>query len=162
MQELAMFNASTGVKFRMYTNPLLRDVQNSGAAASPQIIATKPDLLRRYARAVVKAFILVRVNPQVSARMYLEGTHQAVTPERLATIVAEITSLEPMYPAYDLSDPRIGYMSVRGLKLYCKFVQDAGLTPTLVPGEELVTDQFVAFANDFDKKAFIAKVKAWR
>jgi len=161
MQELAMFNAATGVKFRQYTNPLLRDVQNSGAAASPQIIATKPDLLRRYARAVVKAFILVRVNPEVSARMYLQGTHQAVTPERLATIVAEIKALEPMYPAYDLSDPRIGYMSVRGLKLYCRFVQDAGLTPTLVPGEDLVTDQFVAFANDFDKKAFIAKVKAW-
>jgi len=30
-----------------------------------------------------------------------------------------------------------------------------------VPGEDLVTDQFVAFANDFDKKALIAKVKAW-
>jgi NitT/TauT family transport system substrate-binding protein len=162
MQELAMFHASTGVNFRMYTNPLLRDVQNSGAAASPEILATKPDLLRRYARAVVKAFILVRVNPMVSARMYLEGTHQAVTPERLTTIYNEILALEPMYPAYDLSDPRIGYMSVRGLKLYCKFVQDAGLTPALVPGDELVTNQFIAFANDFDKKAFIKKVRAWK
>jgi NitT/TauT family transport system substrate-binding protein len=161
MQELAMFHASTGVNFRTYTNPLLRDVQNSGAAANPAVVAAKPDLLRRYARAVVKAFILVRVNPRASARLYLEGTHQPVTPERLATITNEILSLEPMYPAYDLSDPRIGYMSVRGLKLYCAFVQDAGLTPALVPGGDLVTNEFVAYANDFDKKAFIAEVETW-
>jgi NitT/TauT family transport system substrate-binding protein len=162
MQELAMYEATSGVHFRQFPNPLLRDIQNSGVGATAQEIATKGDLLRRYMRAVVKAFIFVRVNPTASARLFIEGTHQKLTPALLKTITAEIEALEYLYPAYDLSDPRIGYLSARGLALYCKFFQDAGITPDLVPGASFVDNQFVAFANDFDKKAFIAKAKAWR
>jgi NitT/TauT family transport system substrate-binding protein len=161
MQELAMYQATTNVRFRTFPNPLLEDIQNSGVGASPDEIATKGDLLRRYARAVVKAFIFVRVNPQASARLFIQGTHQKFTPQLYDTIEKEIASLEYLYPAYDLSDPRIGYLSARGLALYCKFFQDAGITPTLVPGASFVDDEFIAFANDFDKKAFIARAKAW-
>jgi NitT/TauT family transport system substrate-binding protein len=162
MQELAMYEATTDVRFRQFPNPLLRDIQNSGVGATAQEIATKGDLLRRYTRAVVKAFIFVRVNPDASARLFIEGTHQKVTPALLASVKAEILALEPLYPAYNLADPRIGYLSARGLALYCKFFQDAGITPDLVPGASFVDDEFIAFANDFDKKAFIAKAKAWR
>jgi hypothetical protein len=35
-----------------------------------------------------------------------------------------------------------------------------GLAHVLVPANELVTNQFIAYANDFDKKAFIAWAKA--
>jgi len=34
------------------------------------------------------------------------------------------------------------------------------LTSALVPAAAIVTNQFIAFANDFDKKAWIAQVKA--
>jgi NitT/TauT family transport system substrate-binding protein len=162
MQELAMYQATTNVRFRSFPNPLLADIQNSGVGASPDEIATKPDLLRRYARAVVKAFIFVRVNPQASAKLFLDGTHQKITPQLLATVTNEIEALEPLYPAYDLSSTRIGYLSARGLALYCKFFQDAGLTQQLVPGASFVDDEFIAYANDFDHKAWIAQAKAMR
>jgi hypothetical protein len=39
---------------------------------------------------------------------------------------------------------------------------NAGLTPALVPATAVVTNQFVRYANDFDKKAWIAEVKRMR
>ncbi len=162
MQELAMMHVAAGMNFRTFPEPRLADVQNSGVAASPATIASKPDLLQRYARAMVMAYIFVRVNPGASARMFLEGTNQKVTPQLLATITSQIETLEPMFPAYELSDPRIGRMTERGVELYCKFFADAGLTPIVVPAAELVTNRFIAYANDFDKKALIARAKAWR
>ena len=161
-QELEMMQVAGHVTFRTFPEPRLADVQNAGFGATAATIAAKADLLARFSRAMVKAFIFVRVNPQASARMFLDGTHQKVTPELLALITAQIEALEPMFPAYDLSDKRIGSITVRGMQLYTKFFQDAGLTPELVPGADLVTDRFIEFANDFDRRAVIERAKAVR
>jgi hypothetical protein len=37
-----------------------------------------------------------------------------------------------------------------------------GLTKTVVPVAAVLTNQFIAYANDFDHKAFVARVKAMR
>ncbi len=161
MQELAMDTAATGIQFRQFVNPQLVDIPNSGFGATQATIDAKGDALRRYSRAMIKAFIFVRVNPQASALMFLEGTNQRPTPQLLGTVTRQIESLEPLFPAYDLSNKRIGYLPVRGMELYCKDFFDYGLTPALVPGADLITNQFVDFANDFDHKAVIAKAKAW-
>jgi NitT/TauT family transport system substrate-binding protein len=162
MQELAMDTAATGITFRQFVNPQLVDVPNSGFGATQATLDAKGDALKRYSRAMIKAFIFVRVNPRAAALMFLAGTNQRATPDLVATVTRQITSLEPLFPAYDLSNPRIGYLPVRGMELYCRDFYDAGLTPSLVPGADLVTNEFVAFANDFDRKAVIAQAKAWR
>jgi NitT/TauT family transport system substrate-binding protein len=162
MQELAIFHAATGMTFRLFPNPRLADIRNSGFGVSPQTLASKPDQLRRFARAMVKAYIFVRVNPRASARMFLEATNQKITPDALDLIAREIEALEPLFPAYDLMAQPIGAMNADGIERYCRFFQDAGATPDLVPGAALVTDQFIGFANDFDRKAVIAEAKARR
>jgi hypothetical protein len=53
-------------------------------------------------------------------------------------------------------------MPVNGVQLYCQFMYNAGLTPALVPASAVITNQFIPFANNFDKKAWIAEVKAMR
>ena len=135
---------------------------NVGFVATPATIAAKGDLLRRYARAMVKAFVFIRVNPQVAARMFLEGSAKKATDEALATAIAQIEALEPDFPAYDLTNQRIGSIPVRGMQVYCAYFAANGLTPDLVPATALVTNQFIAFANDFDRRAVIAQAKAAR
>jgi NitT/TauT family transport system substrate-binding protein len=158
--ELAVEQMVGGVKYRYFPDTRLSDVPNVGFAATPATIAAKGDILKRYARAIVKASILIRVNPKLAARYFMEGSGQRVTDDALALMAREVEALQPDFPAYDLTNTRIGYFSPRGMELYCKFIAAAGLTPSIVPGTELVTNQFVAFANDFDKKAFIAQAKA--
>ncbi len=158
--EMAMDSVIGNVKFRVFRDPILSDVPNVGYMASPATIQTKGDLLRRYARAMVKADLFVHYNPAVAARYFLMGSNQKVTPDSIALITKQIEAYQQSLPAADPSSKRIGYFPARGIAIYAKYLYDAGLTHVLVPADAVVTDQFIAYANDFDKKAFIAWAKA--
>jgi NitT/TauT family transport system substrate-binding protein len=159
-QEIETMAAVGHVKFREFPDGRLADVPNMGFATTAAVLTAKPDVLRRFARAMVKAFVFIRENPRATARMYLEGTNQKVTPELLDSMTRVVTLMEPDFPAYDLSTKRIGYLSVRAIELYTRYFQDAGRTTDLVPGASLVTNQFIDYANDFDRKPIIAQAKA--
>jgi hypothetical protein len=68
--------------------------------------------------------------------------------------------MEPEFPAYNLKTRNIGYMSADGLQQYCKMFFEAGRTPVLVPGADLVTNQFVDFANAFDHQSIVRQARA--
>jgi NitT/TauT family transport system substrate-binding protein len=150
------------LKFRIFRDPILASIPNSGFAASPATIAAKGDELKRYARANVKAALLIRENPQAAARFALMGGRGAtgVTSDSLRTETAQLIALQNDLAGANPSNPRIGYMPLNGVTIYNTFFYNAGLTSTIVPASAIVTNQFIAYANDFDKKAWIAEVKA--
>ena len=150
------------VKFRFFRDPLIDDVPNVGYMATAVAVQSKSDQLRRYSRALAKAALFIHYNPAVSARYFLEQSGQKVTPEALATIAAEIALYQASFPAADPSSKRIGYFPLRSVALYCAYMHDAGLTKTIVPAAAIVTNDFIAFANDFDHAALIARAKAAR
>jgi NitT/TauT family transport system substrate-binding protein len=158
--EMAMDSVIGNVKFRYFRDPILSDVPNVGYMTSPAMIQNKPDLLKRFARAMVKADLFVRYNPAVAARYFLEQGGQKVTPDALASITKQIDAYEQSLPAADPSSTRIGYFPQRGIAIYIKYLTAAGMVHQPVPASDIVTDQFIAYANDFDKKAFIAQAKA--
>jgi NitT/TauT family transport system substrate-binding protein len=158
--EMAMDSVIGNVKFRILRDPILSDVPNVGYMAAPATIAAKGDLLKRYARAMVKADLFVHYNPAVSARYFLQQSGQKVTDDSIAMITKEIEAYEQSLPAANPGSKRIGYFPVNGVAIYCNFMYQDGLAHVLVPAAELVTNQFIPYANDFDKKAFIAMAKA--
>jgi NitT/TauT family transport system substrate-binding protein len=156
--------ALAGIKIRQFRSPVLEGVQNSGFASTPATIAAKGDLLGRYARAIAKAAVLMYENPELAAKYQLTALHNGA-PLDPAAVKRDADTLRSMGDFYTGSDPmstRIGYLSPISTKLYCRFFYDAGLTKTLVPASDVMTDQFIAFANDFDHKAWIAEVKRMR
>ncbi len=161
---VATKTAVSGIKFRIFRDPILDSLPNVAFAARPDVIAAKAGVLKRYARAIVKAAILIHENPALAAKYALEseGGGKPITPDAIRTEVAQLASLRDELIGADPMSPRIGAMPLAGVALYCKFFNDTGLTPTLVPASEIVTNQFVAYANDFDKKAWIADVKRMR
>jgi NitT/TauT family transport system substrate-binding protein len=147
------------MQFRVFRHPLLKDVGNVGYCASPQTIATRPDVLKRFARAIVEAALFVRENPAAAALLYLQGEGQKVTPDALAKTTQILTALENDFPAADPSSKRIGYFPPLGVQLYSTILAQYGLVKTPVRGSEIVTNAFIAYANDFDHKAVIALAK---
>ena len=103
LQEIEQMEAVGHVKFRTFEDPRFADVPSEGFTTTPETLAAKSDLLKRFSRAMVKAFVFMRVNPRAAARMYLEGTNQKVTPELLDSLTSVVTAMEPEFPAYDLS-----------------------------------------------------------
>jgi NitT/TauT family transport system substrate-binding protein len=156
--------AVSHLKFRFFKDPILGSVPNAGFEASPDTIATKGDLLRRYARAIVKAAILIRENPGVAARYALMGESigAKMTPAALEIAKEELVALQGHLVGADPMSPRVGDVPLGGIAFYCNMLYADGLTPALVPAKDIVADQFVAYANDFDKKAWIAEVKRMR
>ncbi len=156
--------AVSNLKFRYFKDPILDSVPNAGFEARPDFIAAKGDLLRRYARAIVKAAILIRENPQVAARYALlgESLGSTITPDALRIEKDELIGLRGHLVGQDPMNVRIGETPLNGIAYYCKALYETGRTATLVPASAIVTNQFIPYANDFDKRAWVAEVKRMR
>jgi len=157
--ELALYESNAGQKYRFFYHPILKDIGDVGYATAPATIAAKGDLLKRFSRANAKAAILIRVNPQLAAKYFLQAAGLKVTDETLKNQTNLLELAYDQLPGFDPSSSTIGAMSERGMGILTKFLADAGFTQTVVPVSAVVTTQFIAYANDFDHKAFIAEAK---
>jgi NitT/TauT family transport system substrate-binding protein len=142
-----------GTKLRIFRHPTLGDVPNSGYAAAPSVIAGKKDALRHFSRAIVKASLLVRYNPAVAAHALLVADGKPFSEADVARKTAELTAWEDDLPAADPDNKRIGAISLIGTQAYIQLMADAGVIKTVIPASQVVTDEFIEFANDFDHRA---------
>ncbi len=158
--ELMIYEVNAHLKFRFFWNPILKDIGDVAYAATPAVIQTKADALRRFSRAIVEAAILIRENPQLAARYFLEGAQIKPTDEALANETRLLMLAQDQLPGIAPESTKIGYIPLLGTDVYAKFLNANGLTSAVVPASAVVTNQFIPYANDFDHKAFIARVKA--
>jgi NitT/TauT family transport system substrate-binding protein len=145
-----------GAKLRIFENPILKETPSGGYGASPATIQTKGDALRRFSRAIVRAALLVRLNPAASARLMLQANGKPFTEDDVQLYTHELTLWEGSLPAADPSNKHIGFFPPAGEDVYSKLLADFGLTKAPVPVSAVVTNQFNAFANDFDHQAVAA------
>jgi NitT/TauT family transport system substrate-binding protein len=144
------------VTMRVFRDPILNDIANAGYAAAPATIRTRGPVLARFARAIVKAALFVRYNPHVSAAYFMQAEGTRITPQSLADKTRAFALVEDDLPAANPADKRIGSMSPRSLEVLSRVLTDYGLTSQVVPGNEITTDQFIGYANDFDHRQVIA------
>jgi NitT/TauT family transport system substrate-binding protein len=157
--ELALYEVTAHVKFRFFRHPILKDIGNTAYAATPATIQNKADLLRGFARAQVKAALLIRENPQLGARYFLEGAGIKVTDEALQNEINVLGFSQDQLPAADPGSKTIGAMNLLGLQFYAKFMNENGLMNSVVPAAAIATNEFIPYANAFDRAAFIAQVR---
>jgi NitT/TauT family transport system substrate-binding protein len=157
--ELAAYEVQAHLKFRYFWNPLLHGIGTTVYAATPATIRDKADQLRRFARANVKAAILIRENPELAARYNVEqaGIDGAGA---VATWTSLLELAGGQLPGVDPLSTKIGLMSPLGIEVFRNFLALDSPSTQLAPVSALVTNQFIAYANDFDHRAFIARVKA--
>jgi NitT/TauT family transport system substrate-binding protein len=150
----------SNVAYRIFRDPILNDISNSGYAARPADIAARPDVYGRFTRALAKAAVFVRFNPRASARFYLQVAGAHITDETLLAQTRLITNLESEMPAADPASRRIGYVSGAGLALESRELVTYGFAQQPVPAAEIATNRFMAYANDFDRKAVEALARS--
>jgi NitT/TauT family transport system substrate-binding protein len=142
-----------GTKLRILRHPTLADVANAGYAAAPSVIAAKGDALKHFSRAIVKTSLLVRYHPAAAARALLTAGGKPFGEADLQRKTAELTAWEDDLPAADPDNRRIGAISMTGMQAYIQLLMDAGVTKTAIPVSQVVTGQFIGYANDFDHKS---------
>jgi NitT/TauT family transport system substrate-binding protein len=160
--ELAIYVVNFQQKYRYFWHPILKDIGDVGYAASPDTLKNKSDELKRFSRAIAKAAILIRVNPKVAARYFLQGEGLKPTPEAIDNEAHLLAITQDQLPGFDPTSKTIGKMSANGMGFLANFLYQNGLTKVVVPTSSLVSDEFIAYANDFDHVKFIAQAKAMK
>jgi NitT/TauT family transport system substrate-binding protein len=159
--ELAEYVVQAHLKFRFFWNSLLTGIGTTVYAATPATIASKADLLRRFARANVKSAILIRENPQLAARYNLEAIGIRATDEAVDEWTRLLEFGKDQLPGADPSSMTIGRIPPNGMAVYTNFLGTARSAP-VAPPEAIMTNEFIPFANDFDHGAFIAYARKLR
>jgi ABC-type nitrate/sulfonate/bicarbonate transport system substrate-binding protein len=160
--ELAAYEVQAHLKFRYFWNPLLYGIGTTVYAATPATIRDKADQLRRFARANVKAAILIRENPQLAARYNVEEANITGDKNAVADWAALLQLAGGQLPGIDPLNKRIGAISPLGMEVFRNFLAADTPSAQAAPLSALVTNQFIAYANDFDRRAFIAHVRQMR
>jgi NitT/TauT family transport system substrate-binding protein len=142
-----------GTNLRIFRHPTLGDYANAGYAVAPPVIELKEDALKRFSRAIVKASLLVRYNPAAAARALLTADGKSLGDADLKRKTAELTFWEGDLPAANPDNRRIGEISATGMQAYIRLMKDSGIIKTVMPVAQVVTDQFIEFANDVDHKS---------
>ena len=159
--EIVRDSVAGNLTFRTWRHPILKDIGNVGFAATPDTLRVKADVLQRFSRAIVKAAVFVRTNPEAAARLYLVGSGQKATPEAVRDTAHMYRLLRDDLLAADPADKRIGAISGKNLELYSRYMVDYGFAHEVAPASALATDRFIAFANDFDRPAFVRYAAAF-
>ena len=149
-----------GTKLRILRHPTLGEVANAGYAAAPPVIAAKADALKHFSRAIVKASLLVRYNPAKAARALLTADGKPFGDADVQRKTVELTVWEDDLPAANPDNRRIGEISITGMQAYIQLLKDAGLTKTVIPASQVVTEEFIEFANAFDHKSVVQYAKS--
>jgi NitT/TauT family transport system substrate-binding protein len=160
--ELALYVVNAGQKYRYFFNPIEDSIPNTGYYASPQTLQAKADAIGRFSRALAQAAIFIRVNPQVAARYYLKGSQQTVTSDALAKEIQLLDIARDQLPGADPLSKRVGDVPLAGMAILARVMNESGRTIQLVPVSGFATDQFIAYANDFDHQALINRAKTMR
>jgi NitT/TauT family transport system substrate-binding protein len=142
-----------GRKLRIFHHPTLENVANVGYAAAPSVLANKGNAVKRFSRAIVKASLLVRYNAAAAARFLLTAEGRPIADESLRRKTEELLAWEEDLPAADPNNKRIGAFSLTGLAAYIQLLKDAEVTKTTIPVSQVVTEECIEFANDFDHKS---------
>jgi NitT/TauT family transport system substrate-binding protein len=157
--EVLPFQAK-GVKLRLFESEAL--APSGGFDAAPATVQTKSEALRHFSRAIVKAALLIRLNPRAAAHAMLQAAAAPYTDADLDLLASELTLWQDDLPAADPANKRIGSFPLDAEARYAALLAQFGQTKTVVPVAATITNQFIDFANDFDRKAFTARAKAMR
>jgi NitT/TauT family transport system substrate-binding protein len=142
-----------GTQLRILRHPTLGAYANAGYAVAPSVMAAKDDALKRFSRAIVKASLLVHYNPAAAARALLVADGKPFGDADLKRKTAELTFWQGDLPASDPENRRIGAISMPGMQAYIKLMADSGIIKAPMPVDQVVTDHFIEFANDFDHRS---------
>jgi NitT/TauT family transport system substrate-binding protein len=147
---------------RVFRSPTLGDISNAGYFATPATLQAKADVLRRFSRAIVMAAVFVRENTHVAARLYLEGDGEKITATSLANVARLLDLSHGDLLGADPLSNTIGSIAPKDVAVFTQFLAASGQTKGVVPSGDVATNQFIAYANDFNHKAIVALAKGAR
>jgi NitT/TauT family transport system substrate-binding protein len=157
---------TSGLKFRYLWHPLLKNVGNGGYFASDSFINANPDAVRGFARAVAKGTVFAMANPEAAVRIFWKVSPAArgggSETEALEKAIYQLNYILGGFSIEDSPVKKYGYIDMEGWRRYVDILQSEGFLTEKPPIEEIATNAFIDYANNFDAAAVKALAKTWK
>lgn len=131
--------AQSGISTTVITLDNFLTMPANGLVTNERVIAQKPDLVVRLARAIVRSNAFTVANPDEAFAIALKYVPEAGGPNEAVNRAVFDASIPYWTPAPGLTP---GSTLPADWEAAAAFMQRAGLAATLVPAEELFTNQF--------------------
>lgn len=160
---LAMWNGAfaaieaSGTDMRELRDDELAAYGNGGTWTSDAFIESSPELLEGYSRALAKSLMLIHEHPEVATEMYF-----AVNPEAESVGLEEIMG-QIQYVARDFDQERpLGELDLAGANEFIQLYAEAQGIEDPPAAEDIMTNQFIEAANDFDEAEVTEAAEAYQ
>ncbi len=154
---------AAGEKLRFIRHPRL-DIGN-GYFASEAGLKDKRAALQGFARAIAKASVFIRANPEAAARIYLTVNPEAGSGQDAATAVKRIADQLRFWSddwVVEEGKEKYGENDLKKLQLYALALHEEGSLEKIPPVEDLITNELIAGANNFDLEKVRAAARNWK
>jgi NitT/TauT family transport system substrate-binding protein len=157
---------NSGMKFRYFHHPVLQSVGNVGFFASEASLETNKDALQGLSRAVAKGTVFALENPEAAVRIYWKmhpgsrGTGDEA--EALRKGMFELNFIMRSMTLDDEAVKKYGYQAPEDWHRLLDFLKAEAVIPEKPPVEQLMTNKFIDYANDFDVAAVKRAAKEWK
>lgn len=156
---------STGMKFRYFVHPKLRDVGNAGYFASDGFLKENPDVVRRFARAVAKGTVFAFASPEAAVRIFWKVSPAARGGGNESEALSKAADeLRFVFKGFSIEGSRVkkyGHVEAEGWQRYFDVLQAEGFLKVKPPINDVLTNAHVDFANEFDVEAVKGIAKKW-
>jgi NitT/TauT family transport system substrate-binding protein len=152
----------SGLKFRYFHHPQIGSVGNGGYFASDKVLSEKRDALIAFLRAIVKAHIYIRANPEAALDAYWAvnpaGKIGGSLEEQRKNGLAELKSLTFYFD--DTPVEKMGQFDLSGIAKFLEVMKEEGVLTTTMTAADLVTNNLATLADKVDPKPILEKAKA--
>ncbi|MGV6874072.1 ABC transporter substrate-binding protein [Pseudochelatococcus sp. B33] len=155
-----------GVKLRYIQHPLIGDVGNGGFFAMDNTIAEKKQELQAFTRAIAKATVFILNNPEEALRMYWQVNPDGKLPGSEAEALEKGTiALKFVSHSWDISKrpaQEYGYINKDEIQSFIDLLHQEGELANTVDAANLLTNEFVEGANNFDIEEMQTRAVNWK
>ncbi len=153
--------ADRGMTFRVLGGPDYLDYQSNGWVVSNKLIEENPNLVERICRALAKGAWFSICNPYAAADVALK-TFPGVTPTTYKGMVTVVKALNNLMYAEWTPKNGLGWMNYEFWQNQINDMYEFGTIEKQLKAEDVVTNQFIKAANDFDHERIKALAIAYK
>jgi NitT/TauT family transport system substrate-binding protein len=157
---------TSGLKFRYLVHPELKDVGNGGYFASDSFISANPEAVRGFARGVAMGTVFAMANPEAAVRIFWKVSPAArgggSEQEALAKAIYQLNYILGGFSIKDSPVKKYGYIDMDGWRHYMDVLQSEGFLKEKPPVEQIATNAFIEYANNFDVEAVKTLARNWK
>jgi NitT/TauT family transport system substrate-binding protein len=155
-----------GAKLKIFTSKELSTAPGHVLATTDEYIRQNPEIVEKVGRIYAKSAVFAMANPEGTVHAYWKALPQNRPPEVNEKVLKDQQHILQVglrdMRVEDRPDKRWGWNDPSGLAVLQKYLVDNGVRKTIVPDNELFSNEFVDGYNKFDAAAIRAMAASYK